>query len=61
MKILNANKFTIMRMNTKRVFQEMHEMEKPEHKIPPGYKKTEIGIIPEDWEVKKLGKVGINY
>ena len=22
--------------------------------IPPGYKKTEIGIIPEDWEVKKL-------
>lgn len=22
--------------------------------IAPGYKKTEIGIIPEDWEVKKL-------
>jgi len=25
-----------------------------EQKIPQGYKKTEIGIIPEDWEVKKL-------
>jgi len=23
-----------------------------------GYKKTEIGIIPEDWEVKKLGEIG---
>ncbi|HPD39660.1 MAG TPA: restriction endonuclease subunit S [Mesotoga infera] len=23
--------------------------------IPPGYKKTEVGIIPEDWEVKQLG------
>src|SRR5690625_7863331 len=22
--------------------------------IKPGYKKTSIGIIPEDWEVKKL-------
>ncbi|HDP77598.1 MAG TPA: restriction endonuclease subunit S [Mesotoga infera] len=22
--------------------------------IPPGYKKTEVGIIPEDWEVKRL-------
>jgi len=26
--------------------------------IPLGYKKTEIGIIPEDWEVKRLGEVG---
>jgi len=26
-----------------------------ERKSPPGYKKTEIGIIPEDWKVKKLG------
>lgn len=25
--------------------------------IPPGYKKTEIGIIPEDWEVKRLGEI----
>jgi type I restriction enzyme S subunit len=22
--------------------------------IPPGYKKTEVGVIPEDWEVKRL-------
>ena len=26
-------------------------------KIPPGYKKTEIGIIPEDWELVKIGDV----
>jgi hypothetical protein len=24
---------------------------------PPGYKQTEVGVIPEDWEVKKLGEV----
>jgi len=24
--------------------------------IPKGYKQTEIGVIPEDWEVKKLGR-----
>ncbi len=23
--------------------------------IPKGYKQTEVGVIPEDWEVKKLG------
>lgn len=23
-----------------------------------GYKKTELGVIPEDWEVRKLGEVG---
>lgn len=28
-----------------------------EQKIPQGYKKTEIGIIPQDWEVKKLGEI----
>ncbi|GAB4253209.1 MAG: restriction endonuclease subunit S [Saprospiraceae bacterium] len=35
--------------------------------IPPGYKKTEVGVIPEEWEVKRLGeclakppKYGIN-
>lgn len=26
-----------------------------EMKIKNGYKKTEVGVIPEDWEVKKLG------
>lgn len=24
-------------------------------KIPQGYKQTELGIIPEDWEVKTIG------
>ena len=24
--------------------------------IPKGYKKTEVGVIPEKWEVKKLGE-----
>ncbi len=27
-------------------------------KIPTGYKQTEIGIIPEDWDVKNLGDIG---
>lgn len=27
-------------------------------KIPEGYKQTEIGVIPEDWDVKKLGDIG---
>lgn len=26
-----------------------------EVKVPEGYKQTEVGIIPEDWEVKELG------
>lgn len=26
--------------------------------IPQGYKPSPLGIIPEDWEVKRLGKVG---
>lgn len=25
-------------------------------KIPEGYKQTEVGVIPEDWEVKKIGE-----
>lgn len=25
--------------------------------IPKGYKQTEVGIIPSDWEVKKLGEI----
>jgi type I restriction enzyme S subunit len=28
--------------------------------LKPGYKQTEVGVIPEDWEVKKLGEV-CNY
>lgn len=27
-------------------------------KIPSGYKQTEIGVIPTDWDVKKLGDLG---
>ena len=23
-----------------------------------GYKQTETGVIPEEWEVKKLGEIG---
>jgi type I restriction enzyme S subunit len=26
--------------------------------INPGYKKTEVGVIPEDWDVKSLGDIG---
>lgn len=26
--------------------------------VKPGYKQTEIGIIPEDWETSKLGDIG---
>ncbi|TFH41335.1 MAG: restriction endonuclease subunit S [ANME-2 cluster archaeon] len=25
--------------------------------VPEGYKQTEVGVIPEDWEVKKLGQI----
>ncbi|MBU4444337.1 restriction endonuclease subunit S [bacterium] len=27
-------------------------------KIPKGYKQTELGVIPEDWDVKRLGDIG---
>ncbi len=26
--------------------------------IPPGYKQTEVGVIPEDWEIHQLGDIG---
>src|SRR5882672_7904284 len=26
--------------------------------VKPGYKQTEVGIIPEDWNVKPLGELG---
>lgn len=25
--------------------------------VKPGYKLTEVGIIPEEWEVKRLGEL----
>ncbi len=27
--------------------------------LPKGYKNTEIGVIPDEWEVKKLGSIGM--
>lgn len=27
--------------------------------VKPGYKKTKVGVIPEDWEVKRLGEIGL--
>jgi len=32
-------------------------MSELKEKIPKGYKQTEVGVIPEDWEVKRLGDV----
>ena len=32
-----------------------------EKKIPPGYKKTEVGVIPEEWEIRRLGDMGVTY
>ena len=29
--------------------------------VPPGYKRTEVGVIPEEWEVVTLGKVCTLY
>ena len=26
--------------------------------MKPGYKQTEVGVIPEEWEVKPLGELG---
>jgi len=33
-----------------------HEL--PEHAIAQGYKQTEVGVIPEDWEVVSIGIAG---
>jgi type I restriction enzyme S subunit len=30
----------------------------PGFETKPGYKQTEVGVIPEDWSVKRLGKMG---
>ena len=26
--------------------------------MKPGYKRTEVGVIPEDWEIKKIDEIG---
>ncbi|HHV18702.1 MAG TPA: restriction endonuclease subunit S, partial [Thermoanaerobacterales bacterium] len=31
-----------------------------ENSILKGYKKTEVGVIPEDWEVRKLGEIALD-
>ena len=28
------------------------------HDVPTGYKRTEVGVIPRDWEVRRLGELG---
>jgi len=47
----------MIRVNTKSLSRESEGMGKTDKKVTSGYKKTEIGIIPEDWEVKRLGEV----
>lgn len=32
-------------------------MTHPDHTIPNGYKLTEVGVIPDDWEVKTIGEI----
>ena len=44
------NLFKIKRMKTTK-----HKTTKTAEPIKPGYKKTKVGVIPEDWEVKRLG------
>jgi type I restriction enzyme S subunit len=31
------------------------------YQLPKGYKQTEVGVIPEDWEVKQLGAIGAKF
>jgi type I restriction enzyme S subunit len=33
-------------------------VELEEQRVRPGYKQTEVGVIPEDWEVMALGEIG---
>lgn len=35
--------------------------EKATQTIPPGYKQTEVGLIPGDWEIKECGELGSFY
>lgn len=34
---------------------QQYQVEAAEKVVPEGYKQTEVGVIPEDWEVKSLG------
>ena len=36
-------------------------MQNTESQVPEGYKKTDVGVIPVDWEVKSLGDFGFTF
>lgn len=35
-----------------------HGVRADEQEVPPGYKRTEVGVIPEDWAIQKLESLG---
>jgi len=35
----------------------MTEWQAGAEEVPPGYKRTEAGVIPEDWEIRRLGDI----
>ncbi|NLY12373.1 MAG: hypothetical protein GXZ10_02015 [Gammaproteobacteria bacterium] len=37
---------------------QQYQVETAEKLVPAGYKQTEVGVIPEDWEVLALGEIG---
>lgn len=39
------------------VYRVEPEAARADDNVPPGYKRTEVGVIPEDWGVKSLGEV----
>ena len=36
---------------------QVYLVEAAERAVPVGYKRTEVGVIPEDWDVKKLKEI----
>jgi len=44
-------------MNNEAMTAENNQLSTVDSQLPDGYKQTEIGIIPEDWEVKALGEI----
>lgn len=35
-----------------------YQVETAQKRVPEGYKQTEVGVIPEDWNVAKFGEIG---
>lgn len=35
----------------------VHEKQFQDSKLPKGYKQTEVGVIPEDWVVRKTREI----